>query len=146
MDCGMPQAPESECTHTHTHTHTHIHPHTHVCTCTYTPTHTHPSRECPQNLIAGRGLGGHLTQMPHLAKEIHVHCVTCLRDTDCSEAEPRPPAFLDCSRWFPLKWRAGKDENRSPRSSLGTVGVNLDIKSILKKKVERFKVLVNKYK
>lgn len=54
-----------------------------------------------------------------------------------SEAEPEPPAFLGYSLCFLLKLVQGRVEGRSPRRSLGTGGVNLDIKSIKKKKKQK---------
>lgn len=59
-----------------------------------------------------------------------------------SEAEPGPPAFLGYSLCFLLKLVLGRDEGTIPRRSLGTKGVNLDIKPIIKRKRKGSKFLL----
>lgn len=134
-----------ECIHTHTHAHAHILPHTRVHVHIYTHPHTpqqgmsiepdswkRPWKPCDPNASPCRRNSCPLCDLPQ-------------RHRAAQRQSQGRLHFQTAAFGFPLNEWQEKMRTEAPEEAL--VCVNLDIKSIKKKKkVERFKVLVNKYK
>ena len=124
-----------ECIHTHTHTHTHIYSHTHMCACAHIHPHT------PQ-----QGMSIELDSWKRPWKPCDPNASPCRRNScpPCDLPQRHRAAqkqsqgrlhFQTAAFGFPLNEWQEKMRTEAPEEAL--VCVNLDIKSIKKKKKQK---------